>query len=119
MSSPDFERMTKDEVIAWFDAADDISPVLKSMVPATEPVIRPANDMPMMLASIRLPVAMVEQLDSLADLDGVRRSDVIREALAAYLAERTSPVGRDEAERALDVLRRIVADRTAPHAEAA
>lgn len=120
MTSPDFEHMTKDEVLAWFDAADDISPLLKSMAPTAEAVTRPApGEAPMMLASIRLPVTMVEQLDSLADLDGVRRSDVMREALTAYLRDRTSPVGRSEAEHALDVLRRIVADRTEPHAEAA
>lgn len=119
MSGPDFSGMTRDEVLAWFDGADDISPVIATMDPATEPVSSPAGDGPMMLASIRLPVAMVEQLDSFADLDGVRRSDVIREALGAYLRDRTSPVGRDEAEHALDVLRRIVDGRTEPRAQAA
>jgi predicted transcriptional regulator len=118
MNNPDFERMTKDEVIAWFDNTRDISPVLGSMTPATEPVRRTA-EVPMMLASIRLPVAMAEQLDSLADLQGVRRSDIIREALAAYLTERTAPVGRDEAEQALDVLRRLVTNRTDRRADAA
>jgi Arc/MetJ-type ribon-helix-helix transcriptional regulator len=43
----------------------------------------------------------------------VRRSEVIREALVSFVASRTAPVGRDEAERALDVLRRVVADRNA------
>jgi metal-responsive CopG/Arc/MetJ family transcriptional regulator len=43
-----------------------------------------------------------------------RRSDVIREALSTYVAEKTAPVGRDEAERALGVLRRVVADRANP-----
>jgi metal-responsive CopG/Arc/MetJ family transcriptional regulator len=62
---------------------------------------------------------MVEQLDSLADLQGERRSDVIRAALAEYVVARTSPVGRDEAEHALDVLRRVVADRTDPRTRAA
>jgi Arc/MetJ-type ribon-helix-helix transcriptional regulator len=119
MSAPDFEHMTKDEILAWFDKAGDLSPLLSSMTPATEPVARAASETPMLLASIRLPVAMVEQLDSLADLQGERRSDVIRAALAAYIADRISPVGRDEAERALDVLRRVVADRTGPRTEAA
>lgn len=86
---------------------------------ATEPVSRPAVDTPMMLASIRLPVVVVDQLDDLADVQGLRRSDVIREALVAYVVEKTSPVGRDEAERALDVLRRIVASRADPHDHAA
>jgi Arc/MetJ-type ribon-helix-helix transcriptional regulator len=119
MSGPDFERMSKDEVLAWFDHADDISPVVATMDAAAEPVRRAPSDGPMMLASIRLPVATVEQLDALAELDGVRRSDVIRDALAAYLRDRTSPIGRDEAERALDVLRRVVAGGTGPEGEAA
>jgi predicted DNA-binding protein len=119
MTTPDFERMTKDEVIAWFDSTDDISPALASMSPATEPPARRGPEIPMMLASIRLPVVLVEQLDSLADLHGVRRSDVIREALAAYVAERTAPVGRDEAEHALEVLRRVVIGRTGGQVDAA
>ena len=111
MSGPDFEQMTKDEVIAWFKTTNDLSPILASMAPATEPVSRPVPEVPMLIASIRLPVVLVEQLDSLADVQGVRRSDVIRDALAAYVADRTSPVGRDEAEYALDVIRRIVVNR--------
>lgn len=111
MSQPDFEHMTKDEVIAWFRTTNDLSPALAEMQPSAEPPSRSAPDVSMMLASIRLPVVIVEQLDHLASTQGVRRSDVIREALAAYVVERTSPVGPDEAERALDVLRRVVADR--------
>jgi Arc/MetJ-type ribon-helix-helix transcriptional regulator len=117
--NPDFERMTKEEIIAWFDNAGDISPALRSMTPATEAVKRGSSDAPMMLASIRLPVTLVEQIDSLADAAGVRRSDIIRDALTTYLAERTSPVGRDEAEHALDVLRRVIATRTDWRADAA
>lgn len=49
LSTPDFDRMTKDEVIAWFDAAGDISPLLAGMDPASEPVARAATDAPMML----------------------------------------------------------------------
>lgn len=119
MTEPDFEGMTKDEIVTWFKDSDDISAALTSMVRAIEPTTRPASGVPMLLASIRLPAALVEQLDNLADLQGVRRSDVIREALTAYVAEHTSPVGRDEAERALDVLRRVVASRTGEQAEAA
>jgi metal-responsive CopG/Arc/MetJ family transcriptional regulator len=66
----------------------------------------------MMLASIRLPVRLVEQLDELSAQDGVRRSDIIREALMRYIALRSEPVARDDAEHALDVLRRIVALKT-------
>jgi hypothetical protein len=102
--------MTKDDVIPWFDTTDDISPVLASMQPAAGPIV-PASGTPMVLASIRRPVEIIEQLDSLADLDRTWRSDVIRAALTAYIAEQTSP-GRDEAERALEVLRRAITHRT-------
>ena len=112
MSSPDFERMTKQEIIEWFESAESIAPMLASMAPASEPVAPPTG-VPMTLASIRLPVVLVEQLDAIADRHGVRRSEVIREALVSFVASRTAPVGRDEAERALDVLRRVVADRNA------
>ena len=104
--------MTKQEIIAWFESAESIAPMLASMAPATEPVAPPTG-VPMTLASIRLPVVLVEQLDAIADRHGVRRSEVIREALVSFVASRTAPVGRDEAERALDVLRRVVADRNA------
>ena len=111
MSGPDFDRMTKDEVIAWFNSTDDLSPMVASASPATEPIDQPKQEIPMLLASIRLPVMLVGQLDDLAGVLGVRRSDVIRDALAAYVVDKTAPVGRDEAERALDVLRRVVANR--------
>src|SRR5262245_43774757 len=104
--------MTKEEVIAWFRTTSDLSPVMAEMQPGTEPRSRPTTDVSMMLASIRLPVVLVEQLDHRASSQGVRRSDVVREALTAYVTEKTAPVGRDEAEHALDVLRRIVAERT-------
>ncbi len=44
MTGPDFETMSKDEVIAWFRTTDDVSPVLTSMTPATDVVSRPSND---------------------------------------------------------------------------
>jgi hypothetical protein len=112
MSAPDFERMTKEEIITWFDTAADISPLLARTTPAAEPVVRLGSDTPMMLASIRLPVALVEQLDGLAAAQGTRRSDIIRSALIAYVELQTTPVSPDEATRALDVFRRLVADRS-------
>jgi hypothetical protein len=69
----------------------------------------------MTLASIRLPVVLVERLDNLADMQGVRRSDVIRDALAAYVVDKTSSVGRDEAEHAP---RRTTPDRHQPRRSA-
>ncbi|MFY1652961.1 CopG family ribbon-helix-helix protein [Solwaraspora sp. WMMB762] len=110
MSEPDFDRMSKDEVITWFQNTDSLASVIRSMtaVPATGGV----PEAPMMLVSIRLPVALVEQLDRIAGESATRRSDVIRDALTGYVAARTAPVGQHEAEQALDVLRRIVTAHT-------
>lgn len=119
MSGPDFDQMTKEQVIAWFKTTQDLSPMVASAQPATEPAGRPASDSPMMLVSIRLPVALVEQVDSIADLAHQRRSEVIRAALTAYVANQTAPVGPAEAERALEVLRRLVAGRADPPGRAA
>ncbi|MFV2088149.1 ribbon-helix-helix protein, CopG family [Micromonospora sp. LOL_021] len=118
MSDPDFDRMTKDEVITWFQNTDSLAPVIRSVTPAQ--ATGPAPEAPMMLVSIRLPVALVEQLDRIAEESTTRRSDVIRDALTGYVTARTAPVGQHEAEQALDVLRRIVTERTGDgHADAA
>jgi predicted DNA-binding protein len=119
LSEPNFDSMTKDEVVAWFRTTDTLAPVIRSMTPSAEPATDPTPDIPMMLASIRLPVPLVEEIDHLAGQDGVRRSDIIREALGRYVMTRRSPVSPDEAQHALDVLRRVVATRRQGHAEAA
>ena len=118
MSKPDFDRMTKDEILEWFETTDDVSPIFDGMQPATEEVRRSSTP-PMLLASIRLPVSMVEEIDRFAEADGVSRSDLIRDALTAFIADRTKVVSRDEADEALELLRRIVHERTEPRAEAA
>lgn len=110
MTDPDFDQMTKDEVVAWFQNTDSLAPVIRSMTAA--PATGVAPESPMMLVSIRLPVALVEQLDRLAEESVTRRSDVIRDALTGYVTARTAPVSQNEAEHALDVLRRIVTART-------
>ncbi|MFV2022827.1 hypothetical protein [Micromonospora sp. LOL_023] len=118
MSEPDFDRMSKDEVITWFQATDSLAPVIRSMT--TVPATGAAPEAPMMLVSIRLPVALVEQPDSIVGESATRRSDVIRDVLTGYVASRTVPVGQHEAERALEVLRRIVTAYTGEgHADAA
>jgi metal-responsive CopG/Arc/MetJ family transcriptional regulator len=81
------------------------------MTPSAELAADPVPEIPMMLASIRIPVPVVEEMDRLADEDGVRRSDIIREALGRYIMMRRSPVSPDEAQHALDVLRRVVTAR--------
>jgi predicted DNA-binding protein len=111
VSDPDFESMTKDEVIAWFRTTDTLAPVIRSMTQSAEPAADPVPEIPMMLASIRVPVPVVEEVDRLADEDGVRRSDIIREALGRYIMMRRSPVSQNEAQHALDVLRRVVTAR--------
>ena len=60
------------------------------------------------LYSFRLPDELIETLDALADRDGKRRADLVREALASYVAARTGPVAQDEARHALAVLQRLV-----------
>ncbi|WP_229398292.1 ribbon-helix-helix domain-containing protein [Micromonospora okii] len=110
MTEPDFDRMTKNEVVAWFQNTDSLAPVIKSMTAAPAPGGAPGT--PMMLVSIRLPVSLVEQLDHLADQAATRRSDIVRDALTSYVADQIAPVSQDEAEHALDVLRRIVTTRT-------
>jgi hypothetical protein len=111
--------MSKDEVVAWFDASDDVSPLLSTVEPVVDGVVSPAADGPMVMSSIWLPVSMVEELDGLADVQQARRSDVIREALASYSRQRTVPVGPDDAQQALEVLRKVVAGRFGNQAEAA
>ncbi len=108
MTEPNLDQMSKDDAIAWFSTTDSLGPAIRSMAPATDPS-GPPPEVPMMLASLRLPVHLAEQLDELASRTGVRRSDVMREALTRFVAEQTAPVPRDEAEHALDVLRRVVA----------
>ena len=60
------------------------------------------------LFSFRLPDELIETLDALAERDGKRRADLVREALTEYVAMRTAPVERDEARQALEVLRKLV-----------
>jgi hypothetical protein len=47
----------------------------------------------------------------LAERDRKRRADLVRDALAEYVAARTAPVERDEAHHALEVLRKLVENR--------
>jgi metal-responsive CopG/Arc/MetJ family transcriptional regulator len=68
----------------------------------------------MQLFSFRLPPELIEQIDRLAERDRKRRADLIREALTRYVADRTAPVAHDEAERALETLRRLLPPRTPP-----
>ncbi|WBB78643.1 ribbon-helix-helix protein, CopG family [Micromonospora sp. WMMD882] len=86
MTEPDFDRMTKDEVVAWFQHTDSLAPVIRSMTEAPASATAPGT--PMMLVSIRLPVPLVEQLDRLASQTDTRRSDLMRDAVTSYVTVR-------------------------------
>jgi len=60
------------------------------------------------LYSFRLPDELIETIDMLAERDRKRRADLVRDALAEYVAARTAPVARDEAHHALEILRKLV-----------
>jgi predicted transcriptional regulator len=112
VSLPDFSRMTKDEVVEWIDT-HDISPLIATMEPSTAPVEPPGPDGYPLLLSVRVPLRLIEKVEAIAEAQGVSRSEIIREALAAYVAEKKAPVSQDEAEHALEVLRRVVAGQVA------
>lgn len=73
MHGPDFDRMSKDEVIAWIDPPLD---------PGFEMVVRTGSMAPV---SVWLPAPMVDALDRVADARRAPRADVVRQALTAYL----------------------------------
>ena len=68
----------------------------------------------MRLYTFRLPPDLIERIDDLADRDRKRRADLVREALLRYVEERTAPIPPDEAEHALEVLRRVIVARHRP-----
>jgi len=113
VSLPDFDQMTKEEIIEWFDTTEDHSALLATMEPSTVPVEPPGPDGFPLLLSVRLPIPLVEKVEAIAEAQGVSRSEIIREALVAYVAEKTSPVAQEDATHALEVLRRVVEERKA------
>jgi predicted DNA-binding protein len=116
---PDFDQMTKEEIIEWFNTTDGKSALIATMVPSTAPVAPLGPDGMMLLTSIRVPLRLMEQIEAFAEAAGASRSEIIRDAMAAYVREKTTPVGRDEAEHALEVLRKVVEGRTEPTHKAA
>jgi predicted transcriptional regulator len=113
VSLPDFDQMTKEEIIEWFDTTEDHSALLATMVPSTAPVEDPGPDGFPLLLTVRVPLRLIEKVEAIAEAQGVSRSEIIRDALAAYVKDKTSPVSQDEAERALEVLSRVVAGHVA------
>jgi Arc/MetJ-type ribon-helix-helix transcriptional regulator len=114
MSGPEFDDMSKAEIVEWFSNAsdDELAEVVRTAQPASDVPAAASGAgtaaVPLLLTSIRLPVELVRELDEVAAAEGTNRSEAIRIAVAAFLRERRGAVGPTEAERALDVLRRLV-----------
>ena len=93
LSRAELERLSPDQLIAyietggdWTDGAGSHPP--KGPRPADLPSV---SDLPMQVTSIRLPVAMIEELDKRAGRDRDGRSGIVRDAVADWLANH--PVG--------------------------
>ncbi len=54
--------------------------------------------MPSRIINMTLPLALLKEADAAARTDGKTRSEVFREALRRYLAERREPVRTDSSE---------------------
>jgi predicted transcriptional regulator len=119
VNEPNFQAMTKEQIVAWFRSACTLAPIMATMTPSTEPPAAARPETPMMLISIRLPVDLVTDLDEIGRRHGTRRSETIRTALTEYVREQTDSVESDEGEHALDVLRRIVAQHRSSQIDAA
>lgn len=109
--------MSRDEAVEWFAQAsdDDLAEAVRTAHrPVDEFKPRPAGEaaIPLMLTSIRLPVELVRQLDEVAAAEGLNRSEAIRSAVAAYVRQCQGDVDVSEAERALEILRRVVGEHT-------
>lgn len=94
MSGRDPREMSRDELVAYFDAGGDISELLRGAVrgPNLGPAPNPA-DVPMIVTGVRLPSDMVERLDAIAGNDKGGRSGVIRRALDEFLSRHPGQPG--------------------------
>lgn len=84
-------RMTREEVLAYVDAGGSLADLVRHAqpVPATGAAsIVDADEPPMVLKGIRMPVDMVAELERLAGRDRAGISGLVREAVAAWLVER-------------------------------
>jgi len=78
--------MSRDELVAYFDAGGDISELLRGAVsgPDLAPAPHPGG-VPMIVTGVRLPSATVDRLDALAGNDKGGRSGIIRRAIDEFL----------------------------------
>jgi predicted DNA-binding protein len=115
VSADDLDKMSRDQVVEWFKSAPDeelaeVVRTARQTTDGTARVPRGESAIPLMLTSLRLPVELVSQLDEVAAVSGLNRSEAIRAAVVAYVQERRGEVSATEAEHALEVLRRVVGE---------
>lgn len=85
-SHRDPRTMTRDELVAYFNAGGDISELLRDATAG--PDIGPAPSpeaIPMIVTGVRLPSDVVHQLDQLAGDSRGGRSGLIRQAIDEFL----------------------------------
>ena len=78
--------MSRDELVAYFNAGGDISELLRDATPGPDLGAAPSPDaIPMIVTGVRLPAEVVRQLDQLAGTDRGGRSGLIRRAIDEFL----------------------------------
>ena len=85
----DPRKMSREELVAYFDRGGDISELLRGAAPG--PDLGPAPEpeaVPMIVTGVRLSSATVRRLDELAGNDRGGRSGLIRQAIDEFLARR-------------------------------
>ena len=86
----DPRTMSRDELVAYFDAGGDISDLLRTATTGPDLGPPPIPDtIPMIVTGVRLPTAVVHQLDQLAGNDKGGRSGLIRRAIDEFLERHT------------------------------
>jgi hypothetical protein len=82
----DLRSMSRDELVAYFNAGGDISDLLRDAVAGPDLGPAPASEtIPMIVTGVRLPSDVVRQLDELAGNDKSGRSGLIRQAIDEFL----------------------------------
>ena len=86
MSLPNFDTMTRDQIIDWV-MNNPITELLPTMTPGDDPIIvlNPPTTEPMTLISVRMPEAVIATLDEVVGRDKDGRSGLIRLAVTEYL----------------------------------
>jgi hypothetical protein len=83
---PDPRKMSRDELVAYFDAGGDISDLLRDAGPGPNLGPAPAPEtVPMIVTGVRLPSDVLRRLDRLAGNDKGGRSGLIRQAVDEFL----------------------------------